>query len=166
MTKTIRRTLLTLAIAAASFTPLVASAQGDPTQDVFRPSASTTADGWRDFGGGYGAFVGQPQGASGGKTRAEVRAELAALRLDMVTHDGWRDFGGGYSVYVGPPQGASGGKTRAEVRAELEAARDNPVGYDGWRDFGGGYSVYAGQPAPADRMVPTAAASRSAAAPR
>ena len=60
MTKTIRRTLLTLAIAAASFTPLVASAQGAPTQDVFRPSASTTADGWRDFGGGYSVYAGQP----------------------------------------------------------------------------------------------------------
>ncbi len=91
------------------------------------------------------SYVGQAD-ASGGKTRAQVRLELAEWLRNPVTSDGWREVSGdaGYA-YVGTA--GSSGQTRDDVRRELAKWRSNPVAADGWRQVGdgGGYYTYEGR---------------------
>ena len=99
-------------------------------------------DGWIDHGG-YSVYVGT---TGPGKSRAEVKRELAEFRANPIAADGWRMAGDGY-VFEGHGRALAAGKTRAQVRMELAEFRANPVGPDGWTQHHPGFSVFVGVPA-------------------
>lgn len=57
------------------------------------PTSTVADDGWREVGGEVGWIYAGTRGDTG-KTRAEVRQELAQWQQHPVTADGWRDVGG------------------------------------------------------------------------
>lgn len=81
------------------------------------------------------------------KTRAEVRAELAASQRASAGHDGFELIG---DTLVRVAQPAAQGKTRAQVQAELAAWRADPRSHDGFAEIGGESLYYVGKPMSSD----------------
>lgn len=127
-----RHFTVNLIIAAAAAAPLMAQAA----------SSTVTHDGFVQVGSETLHHVGSPAGNLG-KTRAEVRAELDAYRVNPVSPDGWLQRGEEL-LFVGLPTSGTPGKSRAEVRAEQAAA--DGVSTDGFRQLNAETLVYVGLP--------------------